>query len=75
MLTKEIAKQVIDMLPDESSLDDSMHAPYSKAKFERGEKQIRKGEGVTNKDAGKRLEKLTGLVSDELSSGRIKCPR
>lgn len=57
MLIKEIAKQVIDMLPDESSLDDIMHALYIKAKFERGEKQIRKGEGVTNEDARKRLDK------------------
>jgi len=57
MLIKEVAKQVIDMLPDESSLDDIIRSLYIKAKFERGEKQIRKGKGVTNEDARKRLDK------------------
>jgi len=46
MLVKDTVKQVIDKLPDESSLDDIIHALYLKAKFENGENQIRQGKGI-----------------------------
>lgn len=60
MTTKEIAKQVIESLPDNSTLDDIIHALYLKAKFERGEAEIRRGEGVSDELARKRLGKWAG---------------
>lgn len=60
MTTKEIAKQVIESLPDNSTLDDIIHALYLKAKFERGEAEIRRGEGVSDEQARKRFGKWAG---------------
>ena len=57
MQVKEIAKQVIDKLPDESSLDDIIHALYTKAKFEHGEVQIRQGKGVSHDQAKQSFQK------------------
>jgi len=57
MLTKETAKQVIDSLPDDVTMDDIIHALYVNLKFARGEKEIREGKGVPHEDAKKRLEK------------------
>lgn len=57
MQVKEIAKQVIDKLPDDSSLDDIMHALYIAAKFDHGEDQIRRGLGVSHEDAKQKLKK------------------
>jgi hypothetical protein len=57
MSVKEIAKHIIDKLPDESSLDDIMHALYITAKFERGEEQIRHGLGVPHETAKQKLKK------------------
>lgn len=57
MTVKEAVKQVLDSLPDDSTLDDVMHALYIKAKFERGEKEIRDGRGVSDEQARERLRK------------------
>ena len=57
MTVKEIAKQTIDRLPKESSIDDIMHALYINAKFERGTNEIRDGKGVSHKKAKQRLQK------------------
>jgi hypothetical protein len=57
METKEKAKQVIDSLPPEASLDDIIHALYVAAKFEHGEREIRSGRGVPHKAAKRRLQK------------------
>jgi hypothetical protein len=57
MLSKETAKQVIDSLPNDASMDDIIHALYVNLKFSHGEKQIREGKGVSQADAKKRLEK------------------
>ena len=57
MPVKEIAKQVIDGLPDEATMDDIIHALYVKTKFERGEKEIRDGKGISHEDAKQRLQK------------------
>lgn len=48
MPIKDIAKQVIDTLPDEATMDDIIHALYIKAKFERGEREIREGKGISH---------------------------
>lgn len=57
MVAKDAAKQVIDALPDEASLDDIIHALYVRAKFEHGERQVRDGKGVPHAKARKRLER------------------
>ena len=60
MTVKESVKQVLDSLPDDSTLDDVIHALYIKAKFERGEGQIREGNGVSDEEARERLRKWAG---------------
>jgi hypothetical protein len=57
MHTKDIAKNIIDHLPDESTLDDIIHALYVKAKFEHGEIQIKDGQGLSHEEAKIRLQK------------------
>jgi hypothetical protein len=57
MHVKEIAKQLIDTLPDESTLDDIMHAPYIGAKFGHGEDLIRQGKGIPHEQVKRELRK------------------
>jgi len=57
MTEKDIAKQVIDCLPKGATLDDIMHALYVRAKFSKGEQEIRDGKGVSHKEAKRRLSK------------------
>ena len=60
MTNKDMAKQVIESLPENSSLDDIIHALYVKAKLERGEAEIEGGRGVSNEAARQRLRKWAG---------------
>ncbi len=57
MIIKEIAKQVIDNLPNESFLDDITHALYIKAKFENGENEIRQGKGISHEAVKLKMKK------------------
>jgi hypothetical protein len=57
MLNKETAKQVIDSLPNDVSMDDIIHALYVNIKFSHGEKEIREGKRISQTDAKKKLEK------------------
>ena len=57
MAEKDIAKQIIEALPKGASLDDIIHALYVRAKFDRGEREIRDGKGVSHAEAKKRLGK------------------
>ncbi len=57
MAVKDVAKQVIDALPEGVSMDDIIDALYVRAKFDRGEREIREGKGVSREEAKKRLEK------------------
>jgi uncharacterized protein YuzE len=57
MPVKDIAKQVIDALPDEATMDDIMNALYIKTKFERGEREIREGKGIPHSEARQRLQR------------------
>lgn len=57
MVVKDIAKRVIEALPDEATMDDIIHALYVNAKFERGEQEIRSGKGVSHEAAKQRLSK------------------
>jgi hypothetical protein len=57
MYAKEAAKDVIDSLPNESSMDDIIHALYVRLKFEHGENEIREGKGILHEDVKQRLQK------------------
>jgi hypothetical protein len=57
MEVKDIAKQVIDTLPDEATMDDIIHALYVRTKFEHGEHEIREGKGISHDEAKQRLQK------------------
>ena len=57
MTVKDIAKQVIDALPDEATMDDIIHALCVKTKFEHGEHEIQEGKGVSHEAAKQRLQK------------------
>ena len=57
MAVKDIAKQIIDALPDEATMDDIIHALYIKIKFEHGESEIKEGKGIPHEEAKQRLQK------------------
>ncbi len=57
MNVKDTVKQVVDTLPDETTLDDVTHALYVKTKFDHGMKEISSGQGVTHQNAKSRLRK------------------
>ena len=57
MRTKETAKQVIDSLPNDATMDDIIHAFYVNLKFKWGEQEIREGKGVTHEEAKRKLKK------------------
>lgn len=57
MRTKETARQVIDSLPNDATMDDIIHALYVNLKFARGEQEIRDGKGVTHEEAKRKMER------------------
>ncbi len=57
MVVKDIARGVIDTLPDEVTMEDIIDALYIRAKFERGEREIREGKGIPHEQAKVRLQK------------------
>lgn len=57
MAVKDIAKNVIDTLPDKITMDDIIHALYIHAKFDHGEREIREGKGISHEEAKQRLQK------------------
>ena len=57
MTVKQMAKHVIESLPEDSTLDDIIDALYVNAKFERGEQEVRRGDGVSDEQARARLRK------------------
>lgn len=57
MAFKDTAKQVIDALPDQATMDDIIYALYINTKFEHGQREIRQGKGVSHEEAKQRLQK------------------
>jgi hypothetical protein len=57
MTVKECARQVIDGLPENASMDDIIHALYINIKFAHGVEEIRNGKGISHNDSMKRLGK------------------
>ena len=54
---KDQVKKIIDNLPDDTTIDDVMHALYIQVKLERAEKSIIDGKGISHEDAKQRLQK------------------
>jgi hypothetical protein len=57
MPVKDVARRVIESLPEEATMDEIIHALYVNAKFEHGEREIREGKGVSHETARERLGK------------------
>ena len=57
MTVKDMAKNVVDTLPQKATMDDIIHALYVHTKFQHGEQEIRQKKGIPHKDARKRLYK------------------
>ena len=57
MTVKNIAKNVINTLPQKATMDDIMHALYVHAKFQHGEEEIKHKKGISHEDAKRRLRK------------------
>ena len=60
MAMKDLARQVIDSLADDATMDEIMHALYVSAKFQHGEREIREGQGIEHEEAKQRLKKWLG---------------
>ena len=56
MTIKEEAKNIIDHLPNESSMEDIIHALYIREMIDKGEQEIRDGKGIPQEDAIKRIQ-------------------
>lgn len=56
MTIKEEAKNIIDQLPIESSMEDIIHALYIKEMIDKGEREIKEGQGIPQEDAVKRIQ-------------------
>ncbi len=57
MNVKDTVKKIVDVLPDDTTLDDVIHALYVKTKFDNGFNEIVEGKGVEHKEAKSRLQK------------------
>lgn len=69
MLTKDTAKQVIDSLPDDATMDDIIHALYVNVRFSREEEEIRQGKGIAHEEA------KMGLRSSATDPIHGSCPQ
>ncbi len=54
---KDIARQVIDALPDDASMDDIIHALYIREKYERGLREVREGKGIPHEEVKRQMQK------------------
>lgn len=57
MDAKTMAKDIINQLPEESTLDEIIYALHVKTKFDKGEQEIRSGKGIGHSEAKMRLQK------------------
>ena len=54
MTVKEIAKKVVDSLPDDATMDDVIHALCVQAKSQHGETEVREGKPVPHEQGKER---------------------
>jgi hypothetical protein len=55
MTDKELAKKLIEALPDDSTLDDIIHVLYIRTKMEKSEKEVREVNSIPHNEAKNRL--------------------
>ncbi len=55
MIAKEIARIVIESLPENASIDDIMRTLYIRIELERAEQSIEEGRGISHAKAKQRL--------------------
>ncbi len=55
--TKQAVLEMIERLPDDSSVEDIMAELYFRQKVDEGLRQLDAGEGVEHEDAKRKLEK------------------
>ena len=53
---KEVARQIIDALPDEATLDDIMYAMYVRKNIERGLRDIEEGNTVSHEEVMEEID-------------------
>ena len=53
---QDIAKQVIDGLPDEATIDDIIQALYVREKYERGLREVREGKGIPHDEVKRQMQ-------------------
>jgi len=54
---KDVAKQVIDALPDAASMEDIIQALYIREKFQRGLREVREGKGIPHEEVKRQMQK------------------
>lgn len=54
---KDVAKQVIDALPDAASMEDIIQALYVPEKFQRGLREVREGKGIPHEEVKRQMQK------------------
>ena len=55
MTVKEMAKNLIDTLPEDTTIDDIIYALYVRAKIEQGLNEIEDGKGIPHEEVKKKL--------------------
>lgn len=60
---KQIAHNIADQLPEQATLDDVMHALYTRQKLERSLQAAKRGKAISQ-------EELERCYVDEMSCGR-----
>ena len=57
MTVKDTAKNLINSLPQNATIDDVIHALYVHAKFQHGEQEIKQRKGISHEEAKRMLRK------------------
>ena len=55
MTPKEIAKKVIDTLPEHANMDTIIYTLYIQSRIEQGEKEIAEGRSISQEEVKKKL--------------------
>ncbi len=58
MSDKEAARQIIDGLPDDATLEDILYALFVCTKFEKGLRLVREGKGIPQEEVRQRLDEM-----------------
>jgi predicted transcriptional regulator len=62
---KQAARQILEALPDDATLDDIMYAIYVRKKIERGLRDIEEGNTVSHEDVMRDISQTLGVEEQE----------